>query len=85
MKIFNGSDPSIVKILKQQNISERTQSGRPLVPRAIDITDSIIANLDDYKNSDAVSCKGCNFVTSIDVTETGCPNCDCLDIEVKMR
>ena len=70
-------------ILKTQIETERTTEGRPLTKKAILTLDAALSDEKNYGN-DVIKCLGCGMVTSILLTESGCPNCGCLDLETNI-
>jgi hypothetical protein len=70
-------------VLKNQIETERTKKGRPLTHDAVLTIDAALSDEKNFGN-EVVQCIGCGMVTSILITEQGCPNCGCLDLDTKI-
>jgi len=68
------------QILKTQIELERTPTGRPITAEAVRNLDASLVDEKNYGN-DVIQCKGCGFVASILLVESGCPNCGCVDLK----
>ena len=71
------------KILKTQIELERTLTGRPLTKEAVLYLDAALSDEKNIEN-DVIQCIGCGMVASILLTESGCPNCGCLDLKTNI-
>lgn len=70
-------------IMKTQIETERTKTGRPLTHEAVLTLDAALSDEKNFGN-EVVECIGCAMVTSILITENGCPNCGCLDLDTNI-
>lgn len=79
MKIQDG-----LNLLKKEIALKRTTRGRIINDYAVKTIQTVLEDNKNYQ-SDLAQCLGCGFVNSILLFETGCPNCNVIDIKADLK
>ena len=69
--------------LKAQSNFERTQTGRSVSKKAIDVIDAILSDEKNWETS-AIKCLNCSIILSTILTGGGCPNCGAEDLTTEI-